>query len=221
MQNIVIFGDSKYAEQVYEYIKCEHVLNVVAFTNERNFISRENVQGIPVVPFEELRERIDTDFEILVACGYSKMNHLREKLCDFCRAHGYKLGRFISRTAQIYTDPEKIGENVMVYPNAFIGPNVTLEQGAIVSASCSISHDSVIGKFSFFSTGVVVGGSTDFDPYCFVGLHSTVKNSIRIAEESFIGAGANVLHSTEPYGVYVGNPARKIPNKRSTDIENI
>lgn len=221
MQDIVIFGDSQYAEQIYLYIKCESSLNVLAFTNERKFIGRKEVLGIPVVPFEDLRDVFKTDFRILVACGYSQMNKLRERLCDLCLSKGYKLAKFISETALIYTDPENIGDNVMILPNVFIGPNVKLGMGTIVSTSTSISHDSVIGRFNFFSTGVVVGGSTDIDGYSFIGLQATLKNSIHIAEGSFVGSAANVLKSTESYGIYVGNPAQKIQNKKSTDIEKI
>lgn len=56
MQDIVIFGDSQYAERIYTYIRAENRLNVLAFTNERKFITRKSIFGIPVVPFENLRE---------------------------------------------------------------------------------------------------------------------------------------------------------------------
>lgn len=78
-----------------------------------------------------------------------------------------------------------------------------------------------MGDFSFFSTGAVVGGFTDIGKYSFVGLHSTLKNDIKLAEGTFVGAAANVLKSTEPYGIYVGNPAQKMIGKQSDAVVKV
>ena len=43
-----------------------------------------------------------------------------------------------------------------------------------------------------------------------IGINVTILPGVRIAKDSYIGAGAVVVKDTEPYGVYVGNPAKKI-----------
>ena len=53
----------------------------------------------------------------------------------------------------------------------------------------------------------------------FIGLNATIKNSISIAEKNIIGSGSNVIKSTEPQSIYVGNPAKKI--KEISDNINI
>ena len=54
MRNLVIFGDTQYAERLYKYIVLEGVDRVIAFTQEKNFVSRKSIQGIPVMNFGEL-----------------------------------------------------------------------------------------------------------------------------------------------------------------------
>ncbi len=40
----------------------------------------------------------------------------------------------------------------------------------------------------------------------------------RIGEGSIIGSGAVVTKDTEPYGIYVGNPARKIAERKVSEL---
>lgn len=54
MRNLIIFGDTPFAERLFKYISIEGKDKVVAFTQERNFISNSELQGLKVLPFEEL-----------------------------------------------------------------------------------------------------------------------------------------------------------------------
>ena len=58
MRNLVIFGDTAFSERILAYIKHESVDDVVAFTQEESFISRSYIQGIEVLSFENLNERL-------------------------------------------------------------------------------------------------------------------------------------------------------------------
>jgi len=50
-----------------------------------------------------------------------------------------------------------------------------------------------------------------------------VLDGVNIANGSVIGAGSVVTKSTEPYGVYVGNPARKMKQREpvSSDSDRV
>lgn len=52
--------------------------------------------------------------------------------------------------------------------------------------------------------GIVIGND------CWIGLNSTILDGVTIETGSIIGAGSVITKSTEPYGIYAGNPARKI-----------
>lgn len=46
-----------------------------------------------------------------------------------------------------------------------------------------------------------------------VGANSVIFPGVEVAEGCAIGASTNVLKSTEPWGIYVGNPAKRIKER--------
>jgi acetyltransferase-like isoleucine patch superfamily enzyme len=51
---------------------------------------------------------------------------------------------------------------------------------------------------------------TRLDADVWISANATVLSGLRIAVGTVVGAGSVVTHDTEPYGIYVGNPARLI-----------
>jgi acetyltransferase-like isoleucine patch superfamily enzyme len=58
---------------------------------------------------------------------------------------------------------------------------------------------------------IAIAGYVKIGSYCFVGIHSTVRDGLTIADRTVIGAGATVLRDTQEGGVYVAPPARLLP----------
>ena len=209
MKQFVIFGDSIFAERICKYIQRENVDTVLCFTNEQSFISRHQIGDLPVVPFEDLSLTYEKqDFEILICIGYGNMNRLREKIYSLCKEHGYAVGSWISTTAVIYTD--MIDEGNIIMPCAYIGPTTTIGKCNIIASCVCISHDIVVGDFNFISSSATLGGFCNIANNSFIGLNATIKDNINIENCTLVGAAANIIQSTENYGVYVGNPAKKI-----------
>lgn len=52
---------------------------------------------------------------------------------------------------------------------------------------------------------------------CWVGMNSTIMPGVTVAEGCVIGAGSLVTRSTEPNGLYLGNPARRVKNLSTED----
>ena len=100
MENVVIYGETVFAERLYSYIKFENAMNVLSFTNARSFKEKETIQGVPVIAFEELNETFgDKDFGILIAIGYVQMNNIRKKIYNECKNAGYRIATYISKTS--------------------------------------------------------------------------------------------------------------------------
>lgn len=213
MKNYIIFGDSPFAKRLAKYILIEKKHKLLCFTQEDKFCSCNSILGLPVIPLSKLQETLKCEFEVLIAIGYSQMNTLRERMYNMLVESGYKIGSWVSCNAVVYS--EKIGEGTMVLPNTMIGPGSELGKCNFFESSVVLSHDNKVGDFNFFSTNAVLGGSAVVQNHCFFGLNCTIKNSIAIADNSLIGSAANVLTNTESYGVYVGNPAKKLERKSS------
>lgn len=213
-KNYVIYGDTPFAEEIFNIISFERRDCVVAFTNDRAFMTRKAIKGLSVIPFDELNEALKMPFEILLAYGYTKMNHLREKVYNECKSAGMKVGTYISTNALCYF--EGVGEGSMVWPNVYIGPGASIGRCNIIQASCTLAHDNIIGDFNYLAPGVVLGGRVSIANYCFLGLNSTVKGDVCLQNETLLGCGCNMIHNSLIEGCYYGNPGR-LSDKQSSN----
>lgn len=79
-----------------------------------------------------------------------------------------------------------------------IGSNVCISQAAYL---CTGNHD-----WSDVGMGYKLGEITVEDG-AWVGTHAIVCPGLTVATHSIVSAGAVLTRSTEPYGIYAGNPA--------------
>lgn len=210
MRNLIIFGDTSFAERLSLYIEAEKIDKVIGFTQEKQFISRKEINGLPIIPFEELNNKC-SNFEIIIGIGYSNMNKLRAHIFDICK-NKYKIGSYISSKAIVYTS--NIEEGVFIMPCVHIGPGCKIGKGCIFEAAAILTHDITVGNFNYFSANVTVGGHATIGNNCFIGLNATIKNSISIEDFTLVGASANCVKTIEKSGgVIYGNPAKLIDEK--------
>lgn len=215
MRNLVIYGDGIHAERVFQYILHEKQDNVVAFTNEDNRITRKTIMNYPVIPLSELDGQLKQgDYSLIIAFGYSQMNNIRKKVFLECKELGYKVATYISPNAMVYST--NIGEGTIVLPGAFIGLGTTIGKCCLISETSYVGHNITMEDYVFVSANVAIGGYVQVGNNCFVGVHSTIKDRIDVNDYTLVGAAANIVKNTDKYGVYVGNPAKKL-NAISTD----
>jgi sugar O-acyltransferase (sialic acid O-acetyltransferase NeuD family) len=209
-QSVVVFGNSTFASLAWFCLTSDSQWKVEAFTVNKECLTKNTHEGLPVVPFEELPNIYPPgSVKILISLGYSKINGLRMERFNQAIELGYELISYISTRASIWPN-QCFGKNCMVYEHAIIQPFAKIGDNVVIRSAAHISHHCVIGSHSFISAGATFGGNVTVGERCFIGLSAVIKNALKIAERSFIGAGAVVISDTEPDGVYVGNPARRI-----------
>ena len=92
MKKIIIFGSSEIAELAKFYFESENKIEVAAFTIDDEFISEDNFNGLPVVPFSEISKSFPAhDYDMHVALSYKKLNKLREAKYIQAKDSGYTL----------------------------------------------------------------------------------------------------------------------------------
>jgi len=215
MKKYVIYGDTAFAEELFLIIIKEGRDSVVAFTNDKEFVTRNSILGVPVYPTNELEDHVGNSFEILIAYGYVKMNQLREKVYNECLSYGWRIGSYVSINSTCFS--ESIGEGTMIWPNCYIGPNVKIGRCNIIQSSCTLPHDNELGDFNYLAPGVVMGGRSIVKNHCFIGLNSTVKSEVCLSDYTLLGCGCNMLKDSVVNGCYIGNPA-KLFNNNSTGV---
>jgi putative colanic acid biosynthesis acetyltransferase WcaF len=100
-----------------------------------------------------------------------------------------------------------IGENAWLDSLALIkiGSNVCVSQGAYL---CTGNHDWSDPAFGLVVKTIVV------EDGAWIGAMATVPPGVTIASHSVVTAGSVIVEDTEPYGIYAGNPAVKIKDRK-------
>jgi len=114
---------------------------------------------------------------------------------------------FVSRTAQI-------GRGCVFFPHGFIGLNARVGDRAFALDGCVVNHDSVVEDRVTFASHVVLAGGVHVEPECYLGQSCTVRQNLRIGRDSLIGMAAVVVDDVPPNSVMVGNPARRLRDRR-------
>ncbi len=212
-EKVVIFGDGETAEIAYSYLSADSNYQVVGFSAEKQYIRHQTLFGLPVVPFEEVERFFDPkSHKALVAVSYTQMNRLRTKLYTQAKAKGYTFCSYISSKAFIEKTAQ-IGENCFIFEYVTIQYGAKIGNNTTIWSGTSIAHHSLIGENCFLASQVAVSGFCEIGENCFLGVNSCTVGGLKIARDCIIGAGAVVLKDTEAGKVYVGNPAKQLPNK--------
>ena len=218
VQQVIIYGDSNFAEQVYYQLKTDGRYKILAFTVDETKYQKNSFNGLPVIPFQQLIKKYSpNEVEIFPAIGYSKLNTIRKIATTEIEQAGYKLFTYISKNAHVSINAE-IGCGCYICEFVSIGSNSKIGKSTIILPHASIAHDVNITSYSFLSHSTTIGGFTSIKNNTFFGLGSIVKNNITVDEFNIIGAATNVIKSTEPYGIYIGNPATRL---KDVDLNNL
>ena len=89
-----------------------------------------------------------------------------------------------------------------------------LHRGVKLDDQIHIAHNCEIGEDAIITGCANLGGSVKIGKKVWLGQGCIIKNRVNIADYCYIGSGAIVLKDTEPYGVYVGNPARYLRQRK-------
>ena len=132
------------------------------------------------------------------------------------KAFGAKIGKgLIIKNNVIVKYPWKlvVGNNVWLGENCWldnldnisIGNNVCISQGALLITG---NHDYTKSSFPYRNGPIVV------EDGAWIGAKTIVTAGVTIRSYSVLTVGSVVTHSTESYGIYQGNPAKKVKERR-------
>ena len=216
-RKVIVFGTGSFAECVHFYLTHDSPHDVVAFTVHEDNITNKELRGLPVIPFEYITEIYPPSaFAMYVAVGYRRVNHLRAELCVEVKQKGYELVSYLSSKATHWGDT-KIGSNCFIFDDNTIQPFVTIGDDVVSWSGNHLGHHSIIGDHCFITSHVVISGHVTVEPYSFIGVNATLRDSITIGKANVIGAGAVIMKSTSDYELYV-TPRTKPDGRRSDEI---
>lgn len=206
--NLVLIGDSAFAEVAHEYFEAYSDYRVVAFAVEREYLRRESLSGLPVVAMEELAQRYSPEtHHAHVAVVYTQLNRLRARLVRQASALGYPLASFVSPHAFV-APSARLGSHCFIFENNVIQSFVQIGDNAVLWSGNHIGHHSRIGNNVFVSSHVVVSGFCEVGDNCFFGVNTSIANNLKVAPDCWMGPGVVISRNTSP-GELFRSPAQE------------
>jgi sugar O-acyltransferase (sialic acid O-acetyltransferase NeuD family) len=218
MAKLVIFGAGDIARLAHHYFTHDSPHEVAAFVVDRAFRQGDEFQGLPLIDAEDATERFSPrDYDMFVAMSYAKMNAVRAEKYANMKAAGYRLVSYVSSRCS-YLSQTPPGDNCFILEDNTIQPFVTIGNNVTLWSGNHIGHDATIEDHCFITSHVVVSGHVRIGTRSFIGVNATLRNSITIAPETLIGAGAIIMKDTKAKEVYMPERAKRFV-KSSDEID--
>jgi sugar O-acyltransferase (sialic acid O-acetyltransferase NeuD family) len=206
MKDLIILGVGAHGPEMAEIVervnRVQETWNLLGFISPDGSQVGECVNGYPVLGnMEQLQHYPDAG--VVPLCDIPQRSevpyHQLVSLID--------PSTFVSRTA-------RIGVGCVVFPHCYIGLHARLEDFVFCLSGCIINHDDVIQQGCILASGVTLAGHVQVESGCYLGQGCSCRQYLRIGRDSFIGMGAVVLNDVPLNSVMVGNPARKLRDRR-------
>jgi len=215
MADLVVFGAGDIARLAHRYFTTDSPHTVVAFTVDREFRKAESFCGLPLIDFESVAASYPAArYQMFIALSYARMNRLRADKYFRAKEIGYSLVSYVSSRCSYLTDPP--GDNCFILEDNTVQPFVRIGNNVTLWSGNHVGHDSTVDDHCFVTSHVVIAGNVKIGAYCFLGVNSTLRNSIVVAPETLVGAGAVIMKDTKPKGVYL--PARAELFEKTSDM---
>ncbi len=197
-------------ENVAERAESDRLIDPVVFVDDADDRPSE-VNGVPVIGFDDLTSEEHRDREIVVAIGDGRT---REKIEEKCKKAGLSIGKLVSRNARVLAS-NKIDEGAVLCDFVIVTANATIGKSFQANLKSYVAHDCVVGDYVTFAPDVHLNGNIHVGDYAYIGTGAVFaqgKNDkpLTIGEGAIIGMGAVVTKPVEPYTVVAGNPAKAI-----------
>lgn len=206
---LIIYGNGQMARMFLHFARLE--FNVMAFAVDQQVITESIIEGLPVVPFEEIELLYPPgEHLIITAVGYAEMNQLRARKYAEGRAKGYEFANYIHPSV-VRHSALSIGENNVILDHVAIHPYTKLGNSNFICSNASIGHGCTIGDNCWINSGVAIGGETQLGDNCFLGINATIGDNILIDRQSYVGANTLVTRSTAPEDVLISASGERFP----------
>ena len=218
MAKLVIFGAGDIARLAHHYFTHDSPYDVAGFVVDRAFRTGDEFLGLPFADAEEAPQRFPSaEYDMFVAMSYAKMNAVRAEKYAAMKAAGYRLASYVSSRCS-YLSLTPPGDNCFILEDNTVQPFVTIGSNVTLWSGNHIGHDATIEDHCFITSHVVISGHVRVGTRSFIGVNATLRNSITIAPQTLIGAGAVIMKNTRAKGVYMPERA-KLFDKSSDEID--
>lgn len=212
MSKVVLFGDGKIAEEIYFYFTNDSDYEVVAFCVDAAFLTKDELFGLPVVPFGQVVELYPPNsHKMFVALGYQQLNSLRQRKYLEAKEKGYELVSYICSRATNFGNIQ-VGDNTLVLEHSTIQPLSKIGNNVFIWSGNHVGHHAEIHDHTYVCGHVMIAGNAVIGEGCFLGVNATIGHNVTIGAHSLIGAGSLILKDAPEQSVFIqeGTPMYRL-----------
>ena len=86
----VIFGTTDFGKMLRYYFEKYADVQIVAYTVDKAYLESDTYDGLPAVAYEEVEKAYPpTEYTMVIALGYKKMNQIRQQKFEDAKRKGY------------------------------------------------------------------------------------------------------------------------------------
>ncbi|WBX94205.1 NeuD/PglB/VioB family sugar acetyltransferase [Pseudoxanthomonas mexicana] len=206
MKKIAIVGAGGFAREVLWLLTDLGLESRVGGFFETDEIWREReVSGLPVAPISSLDSG---RWEAVLAVGSPAV---RRNLRD-------ALPKEITYPTLVHPSVQSsrrvdLAPGVVVCAGSILTCDIVVSEHVHLNLATTVGHDCQLRPFVTTAPAVNISGACDIGELTYIGTNAALREGLKIAAGTTIGMGAIVVSHIEEAGVYVGNPAKKLPKK--------
>lgn len=206
MKNLAILGASGHGKVVADAAQLSEQWSNIDFFDD----SFPNIKSIG--PWRVVGNTLDlcqkAEVYSGVIIGIGNNSTRLDKQCQLKEA-GAVLATIVHPKASV-SPLASVGCGVVVMAGAVINADAKVGGACIINSNAIIEHDCILDVGVHLSPGACLAGGGRIGRCSWVGIGSSVKQLITIADDVVVGAGAVVVKDILKAGVYVGNPAKQL-----------
>lgn len=203
-ETIIIFGIGGLAQILYTKL-CQTGHAVSAFVLEKNYIKSRQFLNLPVVDFENIEKHYPPcSYKFIIGIGGNMLNKLRTRIYHEFKAKGYQPISYIDKSASLMPD-SILGEHCIVFENVVAHSQVKIGNNIYVLPNTYLGHHTVIEDNCFIAAHVSLAGGVIIKKGCFLGASSCVANSVTIGESCVLAMGSYCTKSSPSDTLIINN----------------
>ena len=211
METLVIIGAGGHGRVVADGAQLLGTYGKIVFLDDRYKKAEESGGWLIIGLIDDFPKYLESS-DFIVAIGNNAFRAKVNKKLEDANANIVS----IIHPSAVVSPNTSIGKGVVICANAAINVGTQIGDGCIINTGATIDHDCKIDSYVHVSPGVNIAGGVNINKLSWLGIGSTVIESLTVAENTQVGAGAVVTQSTQINSLYLGVPARRIRSLKNT-----
>lgn len=218
MKRLVVVGNGPYSQMMKKYVEQTEFGEVLAYAVDAGYIQKGEMDGVPVLSLESLRETFACDkISLIMGIGYRNMGEIRKEAFGICKQYGYRFENYVHPTALIAKDVD-MGEGNNILEGVIIEEGARMGDANLLFGGSMVAHETTVGSYNTFSVRAVAAGCAVIKNHCFLGASSVVRDHVTLENYVLLGAASYGFKDMEPYSVVMPAKSVILNDKKSTDF---